>query len=197
MLLPDYPIDETYQTTLSLAQARIAKNPHDISARFAFGYALYQLGEIDKAVLILKEVNESAKELMRRIDILLREDVQNSNHQDAIPSRFLQTEPAEDSNDSDFEEGEQNEKVATLSSAFYTVPLAELYIKQGHYAVAKNILENIIAHDEQNDVARSLLSSISSDEQLSSTTLSAEEQIASLECFLNNVQECYPLKQGK
>jgi tetratricopeptide (TPR) repeat protein len=57
------------------------------------------------------------------------------------------------------EEGE-TEGAAGIPSDFQTVTLAELYIRQGHFRPAEEVLEKIIGEDPQNGKATALLTEV-------------------------------------
>jgi tetratricopeptide (TPR) repeat protein len=167
--------NKTFPEALQLAQERLTGYPYDVDALFFIHRILLEMDRIEEARNALLELEKYISGLtsayLRSADAY-REKGLNA---DAILyyQKYLCLNPqAPDA-------GEVAEKIALLekeenpaaaldetgdadlpSPEYYTITLADLYIRQGHLKVAASILEEIIARDPANVQARAKLDTV-------------------------------------
>lgn len=160
---------------LNLAQEQRRINPLDVEVHVLVGRILIHLGEFDKARDILKQVDQTISELSfvyaRMADIFSEKGLKSDA---AICYRkFTNLNPisqqaAEIAEKLLFFERQESEEGDTDDSGmenipkpeFITLTLAELYIKQGHLQMAKDVLAEIIKREPANTNAIARLDSI-------------------------------------
>jgi tetratricopeptide (TPR) repeat protein len=163
------------QAALDLARERLRRSPGDPDARIGICRAWLQQGRIDEAGEMLEEVEEiianfsqiyacigdlcikkgmedSAEELYRR-SMILNPGVHWARD---ILERLKGVEEREGTDTEGETEGE-TEGDAGIPPDFQTVTLAELYIRQGHFRPAEELLERIVGQEPQNEKAAGLL----------------------------------------
>ena len=84
------------------------------------------------------------------------------------------------------EEGE-TEEAAGIPSDFQTVTLAELYIRQGHFRPAEEVLDKIIGEDPQNEKAAALLTEVREQLRREVSAQPDAAAIAELSRWLDNI----------
>jgi tetratricopeptide (TPR) repeat protein len=158
---------------LSLAEARLTSFPLDVDARVVAANALIKMGRVEETKNILHEVEEFILGLSMvyiQMGDIYRE---NGFYQDTVVcyEKFISFNPNSDKVKEIVEKIfllEQEEPLATeideteghetLSKPdFHTVTLADLYIKQGHFKMAAEILEKILKYEPDNDLVRTKL----------------------------------------
>ncbi len=164
-----------FSEALNLAEARLARLPLDVDARAITGNVLIGMGRVDEAKDVLLEVEEIISGLsliyVRMGDIygekgFYRDAVicyqkyislnPNSNKAKEVVGKIAlleQEEPLITDMDSTDEDN-------TLKPEFYTVTLADLYIKQGHFKMAAEVLEKILKKEPENVLARAKLDTV-------------------------------------
>ena len=160
---------------LSLAQEQRRINPLDVEVHVLVGKILIHLGEFDKVRDILKQVDQTISELSfvyaRMADIFsekgLKTDAANCyrkftnlnpiSQQAAEIAEKLTFFEKQESEESDIDEsGMEN----IPQPEFITMTLAELYIKQGHFQMASDVLAKIIKREPDNINAIARLDSV-------------------------------------
>jgi thioredoxin-like negative regulator of GroEL len=153
-----------YQAALDLADSRSDRLPEDVDAKIIRCRALVGLGSLDKAKDLLAEMEDTIHSLskmfecmgdfsrktdvMKEADIFRSELMPTSSNKSGCASRKTVA-------DSD------NESSALqIGANFYTMTLAELYIKQSHLKAASDILKKIIKNDSNNQKAAKRLEEI-------------------------------------
>ena len=161
-------------TVLNLAQARLQEIPGDLDARIMICRVWLLQERLDDARDMLNEMEEiltSFSHVYARMgDICTKrgmpeaaEDYYNKFkvlNPGGSPDRDMRKrfKGIEEFHETD-EEGEA-EGAAGIPSDFQTVTLAELYIRQGHFRPAEEVLEKIIGEDPQNGKAAALLAEV-------------------------------------
>ncbi len=191
---------------LTLAHEQRRCNPADVEAHVITGNILIRMGELDKARVMLTEVEQIISGLsfvyVRMADIYREKGLTSDA---AICYRkFMSLNPISDqtievvkmialldkqetdaqgSNDSSIENIPKPE--------FFTLTLVELYIKQGHLQMAKEVLEEIIKREPKNINALAKLDSVN--EAMSQVQTVSEEHdksnnlVQTLSCWLENI----------
>jgi tetratricopeptide (TPR) repeat protein len=160
----------------SLAEARLKNFPLDVDARIVVVKALIGMGRVEETRNILHEVEEIISGLsliyIRMGDIYGKKGF----YRDAAVcyEKFISLNPNSDKSKEVVEKIsllEQEEPlIAEIDETadhetirkpdFYTVTLADLYIKQGHFKMAAEILEKILQYDPDNDLVRTKLDTV-------------------------------------
>jgi tetratricopeptide (TPR) repeat protein len=192
---------------LSMAEERLSRLPADVDAQVFINRTLIEMGKVEASRDILHKLDEDVSRLsfvyLRTADSYREKGLK----QDAVScyQKFLALNP----NSEHFlevtekitllqkEEGalaaETDESGSTELSKpeFYTVTLADLYIKQGHLKMATDILEEIISRDPINVPARVKLDMVQAAIALKSspgdTAHLTDNLIKTLSCWLENI----------
>lgn len=150
---------------VKMAEVRLAAAPGDVEATIILCQGLLRLGKLDRLHELLTEVDKTIGRLSQVYQQLgtlcgksgLNAESLNFFHKYHALVAALSPEgnwrlPEATGNLAD-EEGESAEAEGEISPEFYTTTLAELYIQQGHYAMAKEVLEVILAKEPSNEQA--------------------------------------------
>jgi tetratricopeptide (TPR) repeat protein len=150
---------------LNLAKERLRSLPVDVDAHVIVGNALIGMGQVNEARDILREVEEIISGLSLIYDRMGDIYRKKGFHQDAAIcyEKFIALNPnAEkareviekmallEQEDRPVAEVDILDDNGILKPDFFTVTLAELYIKQGYLQVAAGILKEIIKREPQN-----------------------------------------------
>jgi tetratricopeptide (TPR) repeat protein len=160
---------------LSLAQEQRRISPLDVEAHVIIGKILIRLGELDKARDVVKKLDQTISGLSfvyaRMADIFSEKGLKSDA---AICYRkFINLNPISQQAEeiaeklTFFEKQESEESDADDSGMenipkpeFITMTLAELYIKQGHLQMAREVLAEIIKREPRNINAIARLGSV-------------------------------------
>ena len=156
---------------LDLARERLERIPGDLDARMAICRIWVEMGRIDEAREMLGEMEETLACLSRIYACLGDACLKKGMKEEAerYYRKFIVLNPggpqAEEISERlrDIEEQrptaamKEEEETAQIPSAFQTVTLAELYIRQGHLPLAAEVLEAIIAREPQQEKAAVML----------------------------------------
>jgi len=191
---------------LGLAEERLAAYPADVDALVFINRILIESGEIEQSRDILRGLERDISRLS--LVYLQAADTYRETglNQDALLcyQKFLALNPLSDYSPQVAERITQMEKEGVPAASdesdspdmprpeFYTITLAELYVKQGHLKMAADILTEIIARDPVNVQARVKLDTVKETLALkksSGETLPAENNhlITTLSCWLENI----------
>ena len=156
---------------LDLAEARLKRTPGDLDARIAICRVWLLQGRVDEVREMLCEMEDILASLSRIYacmgDICIKKGMQDSA--ETYYRKFMFLNPGaplskdvterlsgiEELHAMEAEEG--TEEDAPIPADFQTVTLAELYIRQGHFPLAEEVLQRIIGQDPQNEKAALLL----------------------------------------
>jgi tetratricopeptide (TPR) repeat protein len=162
------------QTALDFAQSRLKKIPEDLSSRIVICRGWLIQGRIEEARDLLVEIGEILSGLSRLYecmgDLYSKKGLDNEAEIFYRKGRALEPQnplPLDAERKSDaFEQspgaGEYHEEIANpeMPPDFETVTLAGLYMRQGHYRMAEEMLVRIINRDGTNDRAARLLEDV-------------------------------------
>jgi tetratricopeptide (TPR) repeat protein len=201
---------------LILAEEQRRCNPLDVETHVIVGKILIRMGELDKARNIVTEVEQiisGLSAIYARMADVYRE---NSLKSDAAYCyrKFMGLHPVSEQAEeiaqilSIFEQDESDTQGNDDSGIenipkpeFFTMTLAELYIKQGHLQMAKEVLAEIIKREPGNNNAKAKLDSVKAtmsskrdmnDEHDHSTNL-----VETLSCWLENIDRLSVHAAGK
>lgn len=169
----------SYHLAIDLAQERLEMYPGDVEARVILGYGWFKLGELDRALNILRGLEEDFHRwsyVFRYMgDVYqkkgLMEEARKAYHQFRTlnPEESLALElsggvsagrdraaPRGKGDDAPSEDMD----ISRVSTEFRTMTLADLCIEQGHLDQARTILEEILAKDPGNEKAKQRLESL-------------------------------------
>lgn len=170
-----YILHNTLPDALGLAQERLKQFPQDIDAQVTATDLLMRLGRADEARKIVSQAEKNIAELsivFKRLG-----DVYSKNGFNRDASAFYQkyiyfNPHAEDAKNirekiSLIEQQEPlSAEIEILDSEnipkpeFYTVTLSDLYIKQGHFKMAAEVLQEIVRREPANIPARAKLDTV-------------------------------------
>ncbi len=188
------------------AEARLAEFPLDTDALSLIHLTLLEMGKIEESLEILQRVE---KEIGRLAVVYLRAaDAYRDNgwNREAVLlyQKFLSLSPSAACSrevadklaalqEADVLTGnvDQAEGEAMPRPEFYTITLADLYIRQGHLKMAADVLAEIIKKDPANIRAREKLEAINLSPAIKAgadvTASSADAIIKTLSCWLENI----------
>lgn len=190
------------QAVLRLARERLEKSPGDLEARISLCRVWLLQGNFDEAREMLSDTEriiESLSQVYAAIgEVCLKRGMQEAAlayreksqalQPGAPPDRsiagwFGESEaPPRETDEEGAEEGD-----AAVPPDFQTVTLAELYIRQGHFQMAAEVLEKVVGADPQNAKAAALLQEAL---ERGGRTISASPEagmIAELSHWLDNI----------
>lgn len=156
-----------YDKAIKLAKERLSRFPGDVDAWLVIASCRVNMGKLTAASEILKELEEVIRgwSLIYQClgDIyhkkgLASEATQSyrkalnlnpdSQKKEQISGKISSAE--KDSQSDELTADDEVSDIEQISSDFHTITLAELYIKQGHLTIARNVLKKIIKRDPQN-----------------------------------------------
>jgi tetratricopeptide (TPR) repeat protein len=191
---------------LILVEERLKRVPLDVDARVIAGNVFIGIGRIDEARNILREVEEIISGLsliyVRMGDIY----GEKGFHRDAVIcyQKYISLNPTSDKAKEIVGKIallEQEEPLITEIDSidnenfpkpeFYTVTLADLYIKQGHFKMAAEVLEKILEKEPENVLAKAKLDTVTSAIALKSSVngdiVQFDNLAKTLSCWLDNI----------
>jgi len=157
---------------LILAEKQRVCNPLDVEAHVLVGNILIRMGELDQARDILMQVDQTISELSlvyaRMADIFSEKGLTSDAaicHRKFINLNPISQQAAEIAEKlSSLEKQESDatgiENAGIHKPQFYTMTLAELYIKQDHLQMAKEVLAEIVKREPENIIAAAKLDSV-------------------------------------
>ena len=191
---------------LSLAKEQLKCEPSDIEGYLVVGRALLEMGEIDKTRGMLTDLGQMISALslvyVRMADLYLEKGYKN----DAAfcYRKFLSMNPssrqAKDGADKlAFLEKQEYQKddiddygIDNLPKPdFFTMTLAELYIKQGHLQMAGQVLEEMTKREPENTNAATMLAAVKAAIISIKTGVATQDDpnvlVETLSCWLQNI----------
>ena len=198
-----------YMEALDLAEAWLKLHPMDADANIVSCHALMKMGKLEQVEELLGRVEDQVFRLSKIFmvigDICLEGGLttetirfyrkfiaMNPESKDAQKlSRkilALTSDPHEPfpgmEAEHDEHEEEHNEDVSRIAPDFYTVTLADLYIKQGYLQMAADVLNEIMNMDSDNHVAARKLDDVNT---LLRNKKHNEEVVQELTHWLKNI----------
>ena len=191
---------------LILAQEQRRCNPLDVEANVIVGNILIRMGELDKSRDMLTEVDQIISGLSfvyaRMADIYREKGLKSDAalcYRKFMGLNPISQQAVEVAKTLSLLEQQESDAVGIDDSGienipnpeFFTITLAELYIKQGHLQMAKEVLGEIIKREPGNINAAAKLDSVNaamskvrtvSDEHDCSSNL-----VSTLSCWLENI----------
>ncbi|MGA2526392.1 MAG: tetratricopeptide repeat protein [Smithellaceae bacterium] len=195
-----------FSEALSLAEARLARLPLDVDARVIASNVFIGMGRVDEARDVLREVEKIISGLSLvyvRVGDIYRE---KGFYRDAVIcyQKYISWNPTSDKAEEvvgkiallEQEEPliadmDSTDNENTSKPEFYTVTLADLYIKQGHFKMAAEVLEKILEEEPENVLARTKLDTITTAIALKSPVngdiVQSDNLAKTLSCWLENI----------
>jgi predicted Zn-dependent protease len=159
-------LDENrFGDAVGMAEARLVRVPDDVEATIILSQGLLRMGKLDRLRDLLKEIDEKIGRLSLvylRLGELCRKSGLNAeadnflSKYNALLSTILPDEkrPQADVFAAGGMDGAtEGENADDIYPEFYTVTLADLYIRQGHPALARNVLTAILEKEPGNELA--------------------------------------------
>jgi len=169
----------SYHLAIDLAQERLEMYPGDVEARVILGYAWFKLEELDRALNILRGLEDDFQrwsyvfrymgDIYQKKGLLA--EARKSYHQFRMlnPEESLELKLSEGTAPAGGPAALQSEEdeplpgetdISRVSQEFRTLTLADLCIEQGHFEQARNILEEILSKDPGNERVRQKLGNL-------------------------------------
>ncbi len=164
---------------MEMAEARLRRLPDDIDARTILCHALIRMGRPDEAREMLRRVEGTLLDFVSLYAVLgdcrLKEGFPKDSA--AYYRKFLALNPPDAAavrqvsgkldaltgeGDAGRQEDERPLQVGDIAPDFYTVTLADLYLRQGHPEMAVDVLARILEQNPEDAKARSRLREIQS-----------------------------------
>ena len=195
-----------FSEALSLAEERLRSWPVDVDAHVVAGNALIGLGRVEEARDILQNVEELILGLsliyVRMGDIYMKKGF----YRDAVIcyQKYISLNPTSDKTkevigkialleqeEPLLTEIDSTDNENTPKPEFYTVTLADLYIKQGHFKMAAEVLEKILEKEPENVLAKAKLDTVTTAIALKSSVngdiVQFDNLAKTLSCWLENI----------
>lgn len=169
----------SYHLAIDLAQERLEMYPGDVEARIILGYGWFKLGELDRALNILRGLEEDfhrwsyffrymgdiyqKKGLMeeaRKAYHLFRTINPEESLAAGLSEGFAAGRESPAPRRKEDEAPSEEADISRVSKEFRTMTLADLCIEQGHLEQARGILEEILSRDPGNEKAMQRLESV-------------------------------------
>jgi len=160
-----------FKEAQDLAESWLHQYPMDADANVVFCHALMRMGKLDRVEEVLGGVEDTILQLSRIYafmgDIcleggLIREAIRfyqkfvSVNPESVVAEkisaklRMLTSTPDEPAQGM---EDDHEDSIGHVASDFYTMTLAELYIRQGHLQMAADVLDEILKKEPENHAA--------------------------------------------
>jgi tetratricopeptide (TPR) repeat protein len=191
-----------------LSEQWLTQFPGDVEVQLRLGRALIAMDRHEQALTVLKEVEKTVLHLgsvyidMGDIHSHMREDYEALScyirYLDLFPESQRVQEVTAKTNSllGNREQAPPDEdryqNIQAVSSEFHTLTLAELYIKQGHVDMARDILKSILAKDKDNVIAAKKLNNLDAifnynKSEICETDHQNSKIISELTVWLNNI----------
>lgn len=208
--LDDYLNRGLDQMALSLTVERLNRFPFDTDVKMAYCNILIKMGNNDEANKLIQELEGTFLRLSKIYAHMGDIHVSKGLQQEAITcyGKFLSLDPkssiANDINekinalayghemtDDEISEDHPND-ISQIAPHFRTLTMAELYIRQGHFDMAGDILKEILKKDSGNKIAMDMLQQITTkgnNKTPISKNLNISMVIAELEKWVRNINK--------
>ncbi len=191
---------------LSLAEARLRRLPLDVDARVIAGNVFIGMGKVDEARDILREVEEIISGLS--LIYVQMGDIYGKKgfYRDALIcyQKYISLNPTSakatevvgkiallEQEEPLLTEMDSTDNENSPKPEFSTVTLADLYIKQGHFKMAAEVLEKILEKEPENVLARTKLDTVATAIALKSSAnrdiVQSDNLAKTLSCWLENI----------
>jgi tetratricopeptide (TPR) repeat protein len=182
--------------------------PGDVEVRLYLGRSFMALDRLEQALTVLKGVEHTLLQLgsvyihMGDIYSVLRENYEALScyvrYLDLFPDSQKVQEVTEKTNallgnpERELSEEGSYQSIEAVSTDFHTLTLADLYIKQGHIDMARDVLKSILAKDSENVIAAKKLNELEAIFNYNKTESCEEDHkkstiISELTVWLNNI----------
>lgn len=209
-----------FEKAVLLAQKRLEQLPGDIDARLVMGHSLVKMGKTEEALEFLKSVEDDILRWSVVFELLGDVYVEKNLTEEATKAyrRFVSLKSGlpvdkgvsskldsllEKSNvDIPVDEG-GTAGAGDVPAGFHTITLAELYVKQGHLEMARDVLREIVKADPGAAKAVQMLKDVDSMLKGKKTEALSEERrafvVAELGKWLKNLEKSkrYEAIQGR
>ncbi len=191
-----------YKEVIDLAESWLKRHPMDTDANIVYCHALMKTGKLDRVEEVLQGVENTILRLSQIYafmgDICLEGGLTgeairfyqkfisiNPETTDAksLSEKLRALAPMSDE-PTDGMEAEQEDHIGHVASDFYTVTLAELYIRQGYLQMAADVLTEILKNEPGNPAAMERLKDVN---MILRDKKRKEEMVRELTRWLNNI----------
>jgi tetratricopeptide (TPR) repeat protein len=203
-----YLDENSYKEALDLAESWIKMHPMDADANIVCCHALMRMGKLDRVEKVLDSVADAILQLSRVYSSMGNLCLEGGLSQEAIRfyrkfisinhgstaadtiSKKLQLLTSNQGEAASINEEEEYEHISDVAPDFYTITLAELYIRQGYLQMAVDVLSEILKKDADNHLAVERLNEVKA---MLKTNSHKEEVIQELTRWLKNIDRmrCY------
>jgi len=154
-----------YEDAIALADARLRHFPGDLDAHLVRASCRARMGRPAEAEETVEQWHAIVRNQSQVYEVLGDAYRREGMEEEATRSylRFMElnagtgeaqrvSEKIPSLQDTDSDDGE--EVGPALSEAFYTITLARLYVRQGHFRMAGEVIDRIVERDPENSEAR-------------------------------------------
>jgi tetratricopeptide (TPR) repeat protein len=167
-----------YKQALDYAESWLKRYPMDTDANIVYCHALMKTGKLDRVEEFLEGVENTILQLSRIYTFMGDICLESGLTREAIRfyRKFISINPettdAEKLSDklrtlastpdepADGMEAGQDDHISQVAPDFYTVTLAELYIRQGYLQMAADVLNEILKNEPENHAAAEKLGDV-------------------------------------
>lgn len=153
-----------YDDAIALADARLKRFPGDLDAHLVRASSLARMGRPEEAEGILEAWEAVVRDQSQAYEVLGDAYRREGMDEEAMRAymRFVELNPGTGAARRVFEKitllrdaGDDGEEIeSVLSDGFYTVTLARLYVRQGHFRMAGDVIDRVLERDPDNLDAR-------------------------------------------
>ena len=203
-----YLDENSYKEALDLAESWLIRHPMDADANIVCCHALMRMGKLDRVEKVLDSVADAILQLSRVYSSMGNLCLEGGLSQEAIRfyrkfisinqgsaaadaiSKKLQLITSNRDEAASINQEEEYEHISDVAPDFYTITLAELYIRQGYLQMAVDVLNEILKKDAENHLAVERLKEV---KVMLKTNSHKEEVIQELTRWLKNIDRmrCY------
>jgi tetratricopeptide (TPR) repeat protein len=196
-----------YQEAQDIAEERLGRFPADVDARMIVCHAWMRMGKLDRVRQMLREVDKAIFAMSRiyeRMGDICRQAGLNGEAV-GFYRKFITLNPCSSLTESvskklssllssqgrtDISEEESDAERVYHIPGLKTVTMAELYLRQGHQDLARNVLEEILEKNPTDQRATAMLRNLQTVPHIGKAEMGKrkpEEIICELSRWLNNV----------
>jgi tetratricopeptide (TPR) repeat protein len=154
----DYMGNGQYSLSLNLAKERLIADPDDIPATVIACQSCLGMGNVEEArnfLARLDTVNSELSQLFKDFaDVYLQQG--DEGQAQIFYKKSANLSPVDEGS----EDEDSQDRAPDLSADFQTLTMADLYIRQGHYEGARDILAGILARDPNHKEAQQQLDEV-------------------------------------
>ena len=197
-----YLNESLYQEALDLAESWLKQHPMNADAYIVCCHAFMRMGKLDRVEDVLARVDDAILQLSKVFSFMGDLCLEGRLTGEAIRfyRKFLSVNPestaaktiseklqrltSSEETLSREDNGEDDDHTGQVAPDFYTVTLADLYIRQGYFQMAKDVLNEILKMEPHHPLAAKRIHEV---EGMLETMRHKEEVVRELTRWLKNI----------